>query len=100
MEGNIGNMVLRFFCAALLLFLTACQHVQSPPARYSDLPERPGSKTNIAQLLRPSLSPVKLSNQMDPSWLQPPTELFTLGPGDKLEIELLGEPTSRTTTIV
>jgi protein involved in polysaccharide export with SLBB domain len=46
------------------------------------------------------LKPLTFTNAIDPSWLQPPTQLFTLGPGDKLEIELLGEPTSRTTTVV
>ena len=43
---------------------------------------------------------VALTNEFDPSWLQPPHELFTLGPGDRLEIEIIGEPTSKTVTIV
>jgi protein involved in polysaccharide export with SLBB domain len=32
--------------------------------------------------------------------LQPPTDLFTLGPGDRIDIEILGTPTSRTATAV
>jgi protein involved in polysaccharide export with SLBB domain len=48
----------------------------------------------------PSFNAVKLSNGIDPAWLRPPEELFTLGPGDRLEIELLGEPTSRALTSV
>lgn len=32
--------------------------------------------------------------------LQPPTELFTLGPGDRLDIELIGVANSRTATTV
>jgi polysaccharide export outer membrane protein len=47
-----------------------------------------------------NFSAVKMPNQRDPNWLRPPTELFTLGPGDRVEIEILGEPGSRTTTIV
>src|SRR5215467_74848 len=43
---------------------------------------------------------VELNDRIDPNWLQPPTELFTLGPGDRLEIEVLGEPASRATTVV
>jgi protein involved in polysaccharide export with SLBB domain len=46
------------------------------------------------------MSPVALGKPLDPSWLQPPKDLFTLGPGDKVEIELLGEPASKTTTVV
>jgi polysaccharide biosynthesis/export protein len=40
------------------------------------------------------------TNRIDPSWLRPSTNLFTLGPGDKLEIELLDDPASKTTTVV
>jgi polysaccharide biosynthesis/export protein len=47
-----------------------------------------------------ALTTVNLTNQIAPEWLQPPTELFTLGPGDKLELELIGEPGSRITTVV
>ena len=90
----------RVASALLLVLLTACEHVQP---QFADLPTMPGAKpavpansiTNAAVL-----SHVALNHQIDPSWLQPPTQLFTLGPGDKLEIELLGEPTSRNTTIV
>src|SRR5258708_21683963 len=46
------------------------------------------------------LSQVDLTNQFDRTWLQPATNLFTLGPGDKLEIELLSEPASKTVTVV
>jgi len=34
--------------------------------------------------------------QLDPALLQLPSDAFTLGPGDKLEIEFIGDPTSRT----
>ena len=43
---------------------------------------------------------VTVTNRLDPALLQAPSELFTLGPGDKLELEVIGEPTTRTTTTV
>ncbi len=43
---------------------------------------------------------VNLTNTLDPAWLKPPTKPFTLGPGDKLEIEILGETNSLATTVV
>src|SRR5438552_7503220 len=81
--------------------LSGCQNSQP---RYGDLTgvgipvSAPAG--NPAAPNHTGLNAVTLNNQIDPAWLRPPTELFTLGPGDKLEIELLGEPTSRTTTIV
>lgn len=47
-----------------------------------------------------TLSQIDLTNRLDPGWLRPSTNLFTLGPGDKLEIEIVGEPASKTTTVV
>ena len=46
------------------------------------------------------LQTVALSNKLDQAWLKPSPALFTLGPGDRIEIEVIGEPLSRTTTIV
>ena len=43
---------------------------------------------------------VARTNQINPEWLKPPTNLFTLGPGDRLEIELLDDPTSKTVATV
>ena len=48
----------------------------------------------------PPLTPVALTNQLDPAWLQVSTQPFTLGPGDKLEIEVIGDPASKSTTVV
>ena len=42
-----------------------------------------------------NLTTVESTNQIRPDWRQPPTNSFTLGPGDKLEIEVLGDPASR-----
>ena len=78
--------------AALLISLACgCQHARPT---YSELPG------HAAQAAAPSLKPVTLPNQRDPAWLKPPTDLYTLGPGDRVEIEVLGDPASRTITIV
>src|ERR1044071_308653 len=81
-----------------LLLLTGCEHVQP------QFPDLPTYGTNVAASGADTnsglLRPVALNQHIDPSWLQPPTQLFTLGPGDKVELELLGEATSRNTTVV
>jgi protein involved in polysaccharide export with SLBB domain len=46
------------------------------------------------------LDQITFTNRVEATWLTAPTEPFTLGPGDKLELELLGEPTSKVTTVV
>lgn len=38
--------------------------------------------------------------KVDPAWLEPPKKEFALGPGDKLDIEILGEPNTRDQTFV
>ena len=47
-----------------------------------------------------SLQMLSLTNALDPALLRAPTNLFTLGPGDKLDIELTDETNSLTTTVV
>lgn len=32
------------------------------------------------------------TNQVNPEWLEPPSDFFTLGPGDTVEVEILGQP--------
>lgn len=45
-------------------------------------------------------SMVTLTNQINPAWLNAPTNLFTLGPGDKVEIQLIDDPASKEITVV
>src|SRR5436190_15443607 len=71
------------------VFLTACQHTEP---NFSKMAPMPSNAVPFNQ--------VALTNRFEPSWLQPSADLFTLGPGDRLEIELLGEPISKTTTVV
>jgi protein involved in polysaccharide export with SLBB domain len=43
---------------------------------------------------------ITLTNPLSPEMLKPAQNLFTLGPGDSIEIEMLGMPTSRIVTPV
>jgi polysaccharide biosynthesis/export protein len=80
----------RFCGAAILLFaFSGCRHIGREFVTVKPMTNAPAG-----------LDAVTLTNQLDPAWLQPPAELFTLGPGDKLELELMGDVTSKTTTVV
>jgi polysaccharide biosynthesis/export protein len=77
----------------LLLLPAGCHYPRTgPPVFQSRVVGGMASTNNEAAL--------SVTNSLDPAWLRPPTNFFTLGPGDKLEIELLGEPASKTTTVV
>src|SRR5580658_7482253 len=74
-------------CAAVLwLGLAGCQHAPPPSTP-------PPIDTAI-------VAAYAVTNQIDPAWLQPSTEAFTLGPGDRVQIELMGEAASKAITIV
>src|SRR3954462_2784541 len=47
-----------------------------------------------------NLTSVQGTNTIRAEWRQAPTNFYTLGPGDKLEIEILNEPTSRAMTTI
>ena len=77
---------------ALLLFV-GCKS-SSPDAHYE-------ATVSSASQLRPAgVTMLAMTNQLNPVLLHAPTNLFTLGPGDKLDIELFGDTNSLTTTIV
>src|SRR4051794_21304541 len=83
------NKTLQFFwCGLALLFLAGCQH---PGPRFD-----PYAKTRA----QPALQSVGTTNRINPDWLRPPSQPFTLGPGDRLEIELLDDIASRTLTSI
>jgi polysaccharide biosynthesis/export protein len=73
----------------LLLLLVGCK---SPSARSESGNPFAAAATNIAG--------ETLTNQLSPDLLQSKGEMFTLGPGDTLEIEILGTPLSRAKTAV
>jgi len=59
-----------------------------------------GGQTNTGSLLESAFSAIQPTNQIRPEWLIAPTNFFRLGPGDSLDIEVLGEQTSRTSVLV
>jgi len=86
--ATIGFMPVLGFMLPLLS--TGCKHVEG---RYASLKAPPIEKAA-------PLNTVTVSRKIEPEWLKPSPDLFTLGPGDRLEIEILGDPTSRAITIV
>src|SRR5438067_1793650 len=103
MNGLRAGVRVQFLTGlAGVVILTGCKHTgggdyQAIMARLNQGIEGHGL-TNLDAA--PRLQSVTLSNKLNSAWLNPSTNLFTLGPGDRLEIEVIGEPTSRTTTVV
>jgi protein involved in polysaccharide export with SLBB domain len=83
-------VLLSLISPMLALLVGGCKHVEghyaslNPPAAEKAVP----------------LNTVIVSRKIEPQWLKPSPDLFTLGPGDRLEIEVLGDPASRAITIV
>src|SRR6516162_6944934 len=85
------NLLLRSIAGAALVFsLSGCQH--TPPPRYMSFDPAKSHSSRVHM--------VTLTNRLDLTWLKPSTNLYTLGRGDRVEIELLDDPGSRVTTIV
>src|SRR6185312_13617886 len=84
--------------SALLLLVVAGCKTDSWPAPAAENHAAFTSSTNFADVS--SLQMVTVTNQLDPALLRAPTNLFTLGPGDKLDIELPDETNSLSTTVV
>jgi len=76
-----------------------CKHA-SPEERYTWLEPKALPPTAAQTPPKPGMQAVKLERKIDPAWLETPSDAFTLGPGDRLEIEIIGDPTSRTMTVV
>jgi polysaccharide biosynthesis/export protein len=60
----------------------------------------PRRSSKSVKLDEPSFISVVLTNQIRPEWLRPPSDFFRLGPGDTVEIEYVGELTSRSPAVV
>ena len=90
---KISNILLLVF---LVISLAGCVHGPSfdprAPANLSNDP------TKIAD--DALFTPIAITNQIDKAWLKPPQDLYRLGPGDVVEIEVLGETESQATAIV
>lgn len=86
-----------FYSAVLVqVFVAGCRYPGTRIPAFS-APRRVAEAHPAQQA---QLSQVDLTNRFDSSLLQPSPEAFTLGPGDKLQIQLMGEPASKTTTVV
>lgn len=75
-----------------LLLLSACQSPLERTGPKFDARAPAGRATQLA--------PVVLTNHVAEAWLQPGAEPFTLGPGDQIELEILGDPATQTTVTV
>lgn len=89
--GNAGfaRILLAVAVSCLVLWPgTGCKRLRKKGA----FDPHPAPVTNLAS--------VSLTNRIAPEWLRPPTEPFRLGPGDRIEIEVLGDGTTRADTFV
>jgi polysaccharide export outer membrane protein len=89
-KGKVGRALASVATVGVLVFAAGCLN---PGPRFN--PYIPSSYQQT------TFSHLKLTNAVPKAdFLKPSPALFTLGPGDKLEIELLGDPTTRTQTSV
>ena len=78
-EGpELSPLTVSWLLSTVFLF-TACKHAepQSQP-QFSSLDAQSPVSPAAA------LERVSLPTKLEPAWLQPPSDLFTLGPGDRL----------------
>jgi polysaccharide biosynthesis/export protein len=81
--------------AAVLLLLTssACRSpFERTGPRFDPYKTPAGAVTNLTTL--------EATNRIRPEWLEPLSEPFVLGPGDTIELEVLGDPATRTSLTV
>jgi protein involved in polysaccharide export with SLBB domain len=86
---------------AALLGLCACKSVPKGErfnARAKENIAKTLAAANVATAT--NLTSIEETNKIRPEWLQAPTNFYTLGPGDRLEIEIMNEPASRAMTTV
>lgn len=88
----MNNFLLRFGCSLGLVAVTGCQIPNHSAAPRFD----PHADAHFASAVEGET----LRRELDAALLQPPADLFTLGPGDVLQIEVIGRPTSRAETAV
>lgn len=72
--------------------LLGCKHT-GPHAHATHAP-----KLNAGALS--NLTAVTFTNQLKSEWLRPMTNFYTLGPGDRLEIEALDDPSTKSSVLV
>jgi polysaccharide export outer membrane protein len=83
------RLLLSCFAGLLLVTVAGCGSTGKRTAPPAPLANLAGSPVTLAA-----------TNELNPEWLRPGTAPFTLGPGDRLEIEILGNQNSRAITSV
>ncbi len=79
---------------------TAPAPIAAPPAK-TTAAAAPVTEPPVTRQTAAVATPgVSIPNQLSPDLLRPSTRIFTLGPGDGVEIEIIGNPASRTITTV
>lgn len=90
-ESSISSFRDALLISAFALLLVGCKHVNGTYTSLNEIDVQRGT---------PVPQGTTVSRKFDPAWLKPSSDLFTLGPGDRLEIEVLGDPASRNVTVV
>jgi len=84
---------------ALMLWATGCKTDSFTSPDRGQAAQYPNSiSTSSPSAAQPQM--LTVTNTLDPELLRAPTNLFTLGPGDRLDIEMIDETNSLTTTVV
>lgn len=89
-RGPDGNQWL--FGLVLLLVVGGCSQPHRKAARFEPRPASTDGGT--------SFSAAGLTNRLESDWLEPRLEPYRLGPGDRLDLELLGEGDGPASTFV
>jgi protein involved in polysaccharide export with SLBB domain len=81
----------------VVVLLVGCS---TPKHRLSARPSSPTNSPLTTNMAVAELITETVTNETDPVLLRSVTNFFTLGPGDRLEIEILGDPSTRASTLV
>lgn len=97
-NGSRASRLAMLFAAILVAVFAGCQKAPKGPKfdPRADATKVPAKKIGILT----NLTTIHGTNTIRPEWRQAPTNFYTLGPGDKIEIEILTDKSSRTITSV
>ncbi|MCL5097563.1 MAG: SLBB domain-containing protein [Candidatus Omnitrophica bacterium] len=59
-----------------------------------------GTSRKLAKLDQNAFSSIEFTNRINPEWLKAPSNFYKLGPGDIIEIEIVGTPNSMSDALV